>query len=120
MIAGLLSLWFLVTAALSYILFIQERKLISETAPLYRDEVVLGLLSIARLMWLVSSVVIGFYNWKLLVSLYVVAFLLMHLLLANLVEKFLLFPFMNLVVLCLQKAGRGKQGRQPPTDGEGE
>ena len=62
----LLSLWFLVTAAMSDILFVQERKLESDKAPLYRDEVVCGFLVLGRLLWLVSLVVIGLYNWKLL------------------------------------------------------
>jgi hypothetical protein len=101
----LLSCWFLVTAALSDILFVQERKLESERAPLYRAEVVLGLLALGRFLWLVSFVVIGLYDWKLLLVLSFLVFLSSRIFLDNLVERFLLIPFCMLLMALF---GKGK------------
>lgn len=101
----LLSLWFLVTVALSDILFVQERKLESDKAPLYRDEVVLGFLTLGRFLWLVSSVVIGLYNWKLLLALYLTAFLSCRIFLDKLVEQLVLIPFCKFLFFIF----RGKQ-----------
>jgi len=101
----LLSCWFLVTGALSDILFVQERKLESEKAPLYRAEVVLGLLALGRLLWLVSFVVIGLYNWKLLLVLSLLAFLSSRIFFDKLVERFLLIPFCMLLTALF---GKGK------------
>ena len=100
------SFWFLVTAALSDILHVNERKLESDKAPLYRDEMVLGLLVLGRFLWLVSFVVIGLYNWKLLVALYVAAFLFCRIFLDKIVEQLVLIPFCKFLLVIF----RGKQG----------
>ncbi|MBI3320552.1 MAG: hypothetical protein HYZ89_08250 [Candidatus Omnitrophica bacterium] len=101
------SFWFLITAALSDILFCQERKLASERPPLYTDEVVLGLLALGRALWLVSVVVIGLYNWRLLLALYLIAFLSCRIFLDGLVEQLVLIPFCRLFFFAF----RGKKDR---------
>ena len=101
----LLSLWFLVTVALSDILFVQERKLESDKAPLYRDEAVLCFLMLGRILWLVSSVVIGLYNWKLLLALYLTAFLTCRIFLDKFIEQLVLIPFCKLLLFIF----RGKR-----------
>ena len=82
-----------------------ERKLESDKAPLYRDEMVLGLLALGRFLWLVSFVVIGLYNWKLLVALYVAAFLFCRIFLDKIVELLVLIPFCKFLLVIF----RGKQ-----------
>ena len=70
----------------------------ADRAPLYRGEFVLGILAFGRMLWMVSWVVIGLYSWKLLLALYMAAFLLSRLILDGLVERFVLVPVVRLLM----------------------
>ncbi len=108
MIVVPLSLVTLIFISLGDILFCNKRQLLTERAPLYRNEFVLGFLSIFRLLQFPLIIWLGFISWKALIIVLVISFLGMRLFIDKAVEQLVLIPIVNTIIRFFEKRNTRK------------
>ena len=82
----------LLLISLSDLLYCNERRKLFEKAALYRSEIILWILTIARVMQIPLVIYLGILNWKALVIVALIAVFGLRLFIDGFVERFVVLP----------------------------
>lgn len=102
----IISILTLLFISLSDILSCNERKRIFEKAALYRNEIMLWILTACRVVQIPLVIYLGILNWKALIAVIIIAVLGMRIFIDGFVERFVVIPIYFVLIFFAERSRR--------------